>query len=233
MKYACSTISKYIKKAKYWLNHFKAINPHDLTVSISKGNRKIGKVMNVSLLPIITCGKCKQCKQFCYDIKACLQYLNVIKARARNTAILFNDRDYYFSEIEKAIARRKTNKFFRWHVSGEIVDLDYFCRMVEIAKNHNDFVFWTYTKMYSIINDYCGKYGKETIPENLKVMFSKWDGLEMDNPFNFPVFAVRMENGNIDYIPFESFYKCSGNCDICKALNRGCIRGENTFTDEH
>jgi len=185
-------------------------------------------------MPIITCGNCRECKYFCYDVKACLQYPDtVIDARMRNTVILERNRDEYFSRIEKAISRRRKNKFFRWHVAGDIVDIDYLIRMIEIAKRHPEFTFWTYTKMYWIVNTYCDKCGKESIPENLHIMFSKWDGLKMNNPYRFPVFAVKMKNGNIDYIPFNEYFKCPGNCDICKESNRGCVAGENTYNDEH
>lgn len=234
MAYKKESIQKMLKIANSYRTTLNDIDIEEIKMCISDGNRKIGKVINVSLMPVITCGNCKECKGFCYDIKACLQYPDtVINARMRNTVLLYRDRDRYFSIIENRIARRRTNKFFRWHVAGDIIDLDYFSRMVEIARRHSDFIFWTYTKMYAIVNAYCDKYGKNSIPENLHIMFSKWDGLKMDNPYNFPVFACRMKDGNKDEMNWSEMYKCPGNCDICKKLSRGCLAGENTFADEH
>ena len=135
-------------------------------LAISAGNRKIGRVMNVSLPPMLTCHNCAQCQQICYDVKACAQYPDtVIDARARNLAILKLDRDAYFARIDAAMNRRRKNKFFRWHVAGDIVDLDYFVRMVENARKHPDFIIWTYTKHYAIVNQYCETFGRDSIPK--------------------------------------------------------------------
>lgn len=222
--YSLESLKKVVSALKNAMDKYMAMPIEAIKLCISNGNRKIGKAMNVSLPPILSCGNCKECKHFCYDIRACLQYKNVIDARVRNYVILLRDRDLYFSTIDKACTRRKANKMFRWHVSGDIIDLDYFFRMVEIARNHPDFIFWTYTKMYHIVNEYCDKYGKESIPANLSVMFSEWRGMEMVNPYGFGEFRALYENEEIP----ESTYYCPGNCDICKAARRGCIANEST-----
>ena len=202
-------------------------NVNAIKMAISTGNRKIGRVMNVSLPPIITCANCAQCKHYCYDVKACMQYPNtVVDARARNLAILTLDRDEYFSRIDKAMSRRHTNKFFRWHVSGEIVDLDYFDRMVNNARRHPDFTIWTYTKNYRIVNEWIDKNG--TLPNNLHIMFSEWRGLPMDNPHGMPEFRVVFKG---EQAPRGHY--CPSNCDVCKATGRGCIAGETTYCHEH
>lgn len=204
-----------------------------LKVSISKGNQKIGRVMNVSTMPIMACGNCKECKGYCYDIKACVQYKNVLYARIKNIVMATKDRDTYFNQIDSAIARRRTNKFFRWHVAGDILDSDYFDRMVKIAQAHKDFVFWTYTKMYWIVNGWIKEHGQ--LPANLHVMFSEWDGVQLVNTYNMPIFSCKLKAGNKNHSPefFDSLYKCPGNCDICKEHGRGCIAGESAYADEH
>ena len=210
-------------------------------VRISNGNRKIGRVMNVSLAPIITCGSaCKHCKSLCYDIKACLQYANVRTARAINTALAMYDPDRYFSEIENAINRRKTNRFFRWHVAGDILNPEYFAHMVEIAKRHPDFVFWTYTKQYAIVNAYIAAHGNSkasAIPSNLHIMFSQWKivknnrviAIPFPNPYGMPIFTVRFAEEEKP----ANMFKCPGNCDICKENHCGCIGGQSTYNDAH
>lgn len=223
--YSIETIRKVVDMLKAALDKYMAMPIEDIQLCISKGNSKIGKVLNVSLPPILSCGNCKECKHFCYDIRACVQYANsVINARAKNYALLLRDRDLYFSQIDKACSSRKKNKIFRWHVSGDIIDLDYFCRMVEIARKHSDFIFWTYTKMYHIVNEYCDKYGKESIPNNFSVMFSEWKGMPIVNPYHFGEFRALYENEDV---PSNTWY-CPGNCDVCKNCNRGCIVNENT-----
>ena len=124
----------------------------DLKIHISKGNKKIGRVHNFSMAPGHTCGNCSGCIHYCYDIKACWQYENVRIARAENTAMMLLNMAETFKQIDKYISRCRKHKFFRWHVSGDIINYEYFEFMVEIARNHPDWVFWTYTKMYAIVN---------------------------------------------------------------------------------
>lgn len=201
----------------------------DIKMAISKGNRKIGRVMNVSLPPLLSCSNCSGCSKLCYDIKACLQYPDtVIDARMRNFTVLQKDRAEYFRRIDEAISRRRLHKFFRWHVAGDIVDVDYFSRMVEIAKAHPDFIFWTYTKNYAVVNQWVTENGRDAIPGNLSVMYSEWRGMPMDNPHNFPEFRVVFKGEQ----PPRGHY-CPGNCDICKEKKRGCIIGETTYCHEH
>lgn len=223
--YSIETIRKVVTMLRAAVDKYMAMPIDEIKLCISKGNSKIGKVLNVSLPPILSCGNCKECKHFCYDIRACIQYANsVINARARNYVLLIRNRDEYFAQIDKACTKRRTNKMFRWHVSGDIIDIDYFCRMVEIARKHPGFTFWTYTKMYHIVNEYCDKYGKESIPGNFSVMFSEWKGMPLVNPYHFGEFRALYEN---EEIPNNTWY-CPGNCDVCKKCNRGCIVNENT-----
>lgn len=205
---------------------------------ISKGNTKIGKVLNVSLMPIKSCGNCRGCCHYCYDVKACTgqHWKAVLDARVRNQVIFDYDRSLYFWHIENALKSRRKHFYFRWHVSGEIADRDYLENMIRIAKDNPRFIFWTYTKMYSIVNEYVRDHGgdrKKAIPDNLSIMFSSGFN-DVDNPYNFPLFHCRKKGTAIP----KGFYHCPGNCDLCKSENnngkaRGCIAGENTWNDEH
>lgn len=234
MAYKQESIKKMIETMGDTMRKYARVPLDRIPLCISSGNRKIGRVMNVSLPPVLSCGNCGKCKYFCYDIKACLQYPGtVIDARIRNWTILKRDREEYFRRIEEKISRRRRNKYFRWHVSGDLIDRDYLENVVQIAKRHPDFTFWTYTKMYGLVNEYVADGGR--IPGNLSIMFSEWDGVPVVNPYGFPVFSCRMKAGNKNHGPeyFRGLYKCPGNCDVCKSLHRGCIAGENTFADEH
>lgn len=234
--YSLESLKKVVRLMNDAVDAYNTKSIDEIKMCISKGNRKIGRVMNVSLPPLMTCKNCSGCKDFCYDIKACLQYPNtVIDARIRNYMILKKDINEYFQRIDDAMNRRRTNKFFRFHVAGDIINLDYFSRMVELARRHSDFIIWTYTKNYSVVNDYCRLYGRDAIPENFTIMFSEWDGMPLNNPYNFPVFTCKLKDGNKNHKPeyFDSLYKCPGNCDVCKAARRGCIAGETTYCDEH
>ena len=238
MAYKRDTIIKTVKDLKGLVNEYKKqIEQGTISkgVVISRGNVKIGRVLNVSTAPIITCANCKECRGYCYDIKACLLRENVRNARAYNTALALYNRKKYFTDIRARLARRRKNKYFRWHVAGDIIDMEYFSEMVQIAREFPEFTFWTYTKVYWIVNRYCDENGKESIPNNFHIMYSKWDGLPMSNPYKFPVFACRLKNGNVDTSDdwFAKTFKCPGNCDICKEKKCGCIGGQDTYADEH
>lgn len=234
--YSKEALIKYQKQAREVYSKLLNTDINELSVSISTGNRKIGRVMNVSLLPIYTCTNCKECKHFCYDIKACLQYpKNVLFARCKNTLLARENRKAYFAQIEKKIRNRKKNFFFRWHVAGDILDLDYFENMARIANENKHFIFWTYTKNYNVVNQFCDIYGKEAIPNNLVIMFSEWDGLTLVNPYKFPIFTCKLKAGNKNHETsfFDGLYQCPGNCDLCKEKKLGCIGGMNTYANEH
>lgn len=229
------TIEKIKNQMVDLFNHYSNKRAEDIPLALSVGNRKIGRVMNVSLAPLLTCLSAP-CFLFCYDVKACLQYVNVRDARVRNTVLAIKYPDVYFSRIRERLSRRRTNKYFRWHVGGDIPTASYFAEMVKIAREFPDFTFWTYTKKYHIVNAYVKENGRAAIPENLHIMFSEWDGMPLVNPYDFPIFTVRLKGGNKNH-PAEWFsancFKCCGNCDICKAHKCGCIAGMNTYVDEH
>lgn len=229
--YSIETVRRVMRAARERGESLAGAGAGDIPLCISSGNRKIGRVMNVSLMPILSCGNCRECSRLCYDIKACAQYPGtVIDARMRNLTALKKDRDGYFSRIDEAISRRRKNKFFRWHVAGDIVDIDYFDRMVKIARAHPDFTFWTYTKMYGLVNEWVAAHGgtREAVPANFSVMFSEWRGMPMENPYGFPEFRVVFK----DETPPAGHY-CPGNCDVCKNLHKGCVVGETTYCMEH
>ena len=227
--YSIETLRKVVRLMNERGAALDAEQLENIKLCISGGNRKIGRVMNVSLAPILSCANCAGCSKLCYDIKACAQYPNtVIDARMRNMNILKRDRARYFALIEQAISRRRKNKYFRWHVAGDIVDIDYFDNMVRIAREHADFVFWTYTKNYKVVNAWCAEHGRDAIPANFSIMFSEWRGMEMRNPYGFPQFSVVFK----DEVAPQGFY-CPGNCDICKSAGRGCVVGESVYCMEH
>lgn len=231
--YSEETLRKFVTEMRAEIERYKAeIAAGNLPeICITDGNEKIGHAWNVSKAPIITCGNCAQCSGHCYDIKAGLQYPDTLKARARNTAIFEAAREAYFDAILKLCSDRRKHKYFRFHVGGEIVDLDEFERMVDVARQRPAWTFWTYTKMHGIVNEYCRKYGRESIPENFKVMFSEWRGTEIDNPYGFPVFHTVFISQGEQFEP--DMWICPGNCDICKAEKRGCIVGESTQNADH
>lgn len=70
--YSIETIKKCVSLMNARGAELDALNVSDIPLCISKGNRKIGRVMNVSLAPVLTCANCSGCVKLCYDIKACM-----------------------------------------------------------------------------------------------------------------------------------------------------------------
>lgn len=153
------------------------------TVSISKGNQKMGAVSSVSLLPFLTCPSvCKgTCGKDCYAAKLANLRNSVLKSYARNTALLMRRPDLFWHGVEYAI---KASRFFRFHVSGDIPNKTYFEKMVSLARENGHCQILAFTKQYSIVNEYIEKNGD--LPENMHILFSGWQNLTPVNPYDLP-----------------------------------------------
>jgi hypothetical protein len=207
-------------------------NGEDLHVKISKGNRKMGEVPSVSTLPFLTCpGICsKSCGVACYAAKIANLYKNVMNSYAINTALALYEPEKYWNEINNAV---KGYRFFRFHVSGDIINYDYFVNMVKVAVNNPRCDILVFTKRYEIVNKYCDENGGvSAIPENLHILFSGWINLTPVNPYNFPETNI-FDN---DHEPEENWLICGGNCFNCGCAGLGCWKaahGETVAFKKH
>lgn len=190
----------------------------NLKLCVSAGNSKIGRIKNVSVAPGITChGVCSTCVEHCYDMKAVLQYKNVVNARARNTVILRYEPMEFFVQALRT-AKNQKKGLFRWNVGGEIDSMAHFQMIVKIAELVPGTKFLLFTKRHFLVNSYVEKFGN--IPSNLKLIFSVWPGMEIDNPSNFPTSCPYPDEEPKNWI------KCIGNCETCAKLKIGCWNAE-------
>ena len=185
-------------------------------VFISQGNKKVGDVPSVSLLPVIDCGNCSKCKRSCYDLRHDIIMKECLRTRAVNSLICKHERERYFAEIDDYLAKH-LRPAFRFHIGGDIVDDDYFARMVELSRKHRKVDFLVFTKMFHVVNGWIGTNGD--LPPNLHVIFSGWIGLKMDNPYNLPT-AHPIIDG-VTSAPDGAKY-CTGNCTECYKEDRMC-----------
>lgn len=189
------------------------------TVSISRGNIKMGSIPSVSLPPIITCPAGCPCSKKCYAAKICKLRPNVRNAYQNNLDILNDDWSEYWKQVNSAV---KMSRFFRFHVSGDIPNAAYFKEMVITAKNNPACEILAFTKRYEIVNNYIDAFGN--IPKNLHVIFSLWNpawNATVKNPHNLPVSAVIFKDYYLGYA--DNFCKiCPGNCFECAARGVGC-----------
>ena len=196
-------------------------------VSISTGNKKMGAIPSVSLPPVVTCHNCDSCAKKCYAVKLMRIYKSVQKAYYNNLDILKEDRNAYFLQVK---ASAMTTRFFRFHVSGDIVDIDYLDRMVKLARDCKKTEFLAFTKNYDDVNNYFSNHRK---PKNLHLIFSSpFDGAMIPNPHNFPTAAVILKGQT----PNPSHKICGGNCSACACQGVGCWelkKGETIAFYEH
>ena len=196
------------------------------TISISKGNSKMGFIPSVSLPPIVTCAANCTCAKKCYAAKLCRLRPNVRNAYQKNLDILKNDMDNYFIQVKAAAM---VSKYFRFHVSGDIPDMNYLDRMVKLAQDLPGTTFLAFTKQYNFINNFL-QYA--VIPDNLKIIFSAWPGMTMENPHNMPVANVIFKGQE----PADDWKICGGKCSECACRGVGCWelkKGENIAFYEH
>ena len=200
-----------------------------MSVNISKGNMKLGNIPSVSLPAGLTCIKNCVCYDRCYARKIERLRPNVHNCYMQNYDLLKQDADRYFREVEGAIM---ASRFFRWHVSGDIVDEKYLKNMIGIAERNKHCDMLCFTKKYDIVNNYIKSGG--LIPSNLHLIFSVWKGLRIDNPYNLPEAHVRYRDKSTT--ARMSAKQCGGNCTECATSNGGCWalnRGEQIVFNEH
>jgi len=170
---------------------------------ISKENSKLGKIANISLPPIVSCKKDVPCKKFCYAMKSYKCYPNVKIAWDHNYDLWKSDSKAYFDGIDEYLYN-KMPMFFRWHVSGDIPNVDYLDNMIKLARDYKGTKFLAFTKQYELFK------GKR-IPSNLSIVFSAWPAYEMPKQTRFSI--AFMQDGTEDRV--KNAIECPGNCENC------------------
>lgn len=196
-------------------------------VSISKGNTKMGAIPSVSLPPCTTCNPSAPCFKKCYAVKMARRYKTVKNAYENNLEVLLNDSSAYWLQVK---ASAITTRFFRFHVSGDIPNIEYFKNMVHLAEELPHTNFLAFTKQFDIVNLFLVNGG--TIPQNLKIIFSNWGAWKCYNPFNLPQCEVILKGSE----PREDWKICGGNCTECACRGVGCWelkQGETIAIYEH
>lgn len=182
-------------------------------ISISPGNIKMGAIPSVSLPACVTCNPAAPCFRECYAARLERRYKQCKAAYQNNLDILNNNPAIYWQQVKAA---SMVTRFFRYHVSGDIPDLDYLYNMVQLAREIPGTRFLTFTKQYNIVNDYLN--GGGIIPDNLKIIFSNWGQWKTENPHNLPVCEIIFKGEK----PADDWKICGGNCTACACAGIGC-----------
>jgi len=217
------TIAGRVKKM---VDYRDGLDITDRHIKLSYGNRKTGSLVpSISLIPVADCGNCALCAKGCYAVRNIACYDASRKMMAQNSAIARGDLWRYFQEINAA---SKFLRFFRYHVSGDILSPAYLTGMVEVAIKNPQCEYLAFTKRFNIVNNYLDDHG--SFPKNLHIIFSEWRGLDVPNPHNLPTSRPVWKGEKIDGI------MCKGNCSECAAFNCGCWtlkKGERVLFEAH
>ncbi len=211
--YTDSTLGKFSDSLKDAFS--KVASGEDLRVRISDRNSKMGAVASVSLLPFLTCpGNCAEtCGKSCYAAKLANMRPSVRNAYAINTAIAIKRPDLYWTQVNAAACMVR---FFRFHVSGDIINSEYFANMVKVAINNPNTEILCFTKRFEVVNTWIKENGR--LPGNMHVLFSGWTNLEPVNPYSLPETNVIQKGESIR----EGWKLCGGNCMNCAMAGLGC-----------
>jgi hypothetical protein len=204
-----------------------------LKLHVSSGNSKIGRTMNVSMLPGVTCTPDAPCKSCCYALKGCQSYPEVIPAWAENTMLWNMQPVKFWTQLEDAFERKRTpSRFFRWFVGGDIPDAGFLGGMIDFARAHRGTVFLVFTKQdFALVARAAGAGW----PTNLRLIWSAWPGWKHEATQTailngVPVAWFRAAVVPDPRIPDSAFY-CPGRCEDCRFCWNTTRR--NVVFDEH
>lgn len=177
-------------------------------VHFSLGNRKVGRIASVSLLPVVSCVPGVPCAKVgqCYALKIVKMYRATRAAYRANTKMAINNRVRFFGAV-RLFLEQYEGEFFRWHVSGDILDQDYFDSMVTVARLFSRVRFLVFTKRYAL--DF------SQAPDNLSVIISRWPGYDCKLR-KLPRCWVYDPKNPDPKIPSDAIH-CPGGCESCGA----------------
>ena len=189
----------------------------------------MGAVPSLSLPSGVTCRNDCECAVKCYAKRLERLRPSVRMAYQTNLDLLCSHPEVFWRETEAAVMM---SRFFRFHVAGDIPDMQYLINLIRIAQRNKHCTILCFTKKYGIVNDYIWLNGIP--PQNLRLIFSIWRGLTVDNPYRLPEAHVRYKDGTTTAA--ETAYLCSGNCAECAVTDSGCWTlgsGEQVVFNEH
>ena len=184
-------------------------------INMSNKNSKTGVACLNIAFPVCTCRTDAPCKEGCYASKGCQQIATVQAAYYRNLRLYNSDPDNFFEQVYCKVKFAGLPKV-RWFDSGDLVDADFFRRMVELCKKTPDVKHMAFTKRYEIVNDYIDKHGE--LPDNLNIMFSAWHALwEVPNPHKLGVAYVDFKDKSLNPEFPKNAFVCPGRESTCSA----------------
>jgi len=110
---------------------------------VQHGNKKLGRIPNVSLVPLGSCINTDHCKDLCYALRLMMYRPTARKSWVRNLRIARGMPGAFFAAIKAALYN---TRLFRIHVAGDYFSRSYFGRWLQIATDHPGVKFLSYTR---------------------------------------------------------------------------------------
>ena len=173
-----------------------------LSIKISPANSKLGRIPNISTIPVKDCTNCDLCKKDCYALKAWKQYPAVRNAWKTNSKAFRNDPATAFADLHAYISKKKP-KFFRIHVAGDFLNQLHVAGYAKLAYDNPDTKFLAFTK--------CHDLSYSDIPDNLQIVISMWPGMPIPD-IDLP--KAWVQDGTESRVP-DTAIECPGICDDC------------------
>lgn len=181
-----------------------------MRLKISKGNRKIGNVPNISLPPVTTCQPKVPCINNCYALKTYNRWPEPRNAWSSNLELYNEDPERFFDELCVYLALNRPYRF-RFFVGGDFPDVEFAKRIFDIASTYDAINFLAFTKRYDYMKELL-----RVIPDNFKVVLSIWPGLSVPDLINYLPSAWLSEDPRFSVFFKDSPYiRCPGKCDNC------------------
>lgn len=182
-------------------------------IKLSNGNPKCA-VKSLSFTPCATCNPDAPCFKKCYAKKAYRLYERTRTAYDYNVEFYKNNPKEFEKQLQ---ALTSLEAYFRYFVSGDIIDDNFFAIMVRVARKNKNCNYLAFTKQYDIVNRFLNAGHK--IPSNLKIVFSLLGEFGKDkNPYNLPQSQVIFKGEQ----PPKNALICGGNCVNCVCRGVSC-----------
>ena len=129
-------------------------------------------------------------------MKGTQQMSSVLASYTRNLRLYNTDPQDFWEQVAFKV-KHNPLPLFRFFDAGDVPDYDFFCGMVELARQFPDIKFMSFTKKYSIVNKWLTENGD--LPDNLNIIFSAWHiGWKVENPFGLPVAYVDFKDKTLN-----------------------------------
>lgn len=148
----------------------------------------------------------------CYACKGRYTFPNVKEAQRKRMAAVTGP-DWVVAMVR--LIGSKSEKYFRWHDSGDLLSREHLSKICEIAQHMPDYQFWLPTQEHQLVTQFLKDGG--ILPPNLRVRFStpKIDGRPVTAPAEVGTSGVHKLQAYGYACPAKHQDNQCGSCRAC------------------